>query len=110
MSEYRKENRQIKFRVSEDEYGKLEQSANSLQLSVAAFAKKRIMGYRIKPPKIDKAGAMEIAKQLRAIGTNVNQMAKETNMDVQLFKGADEQLAELQKIKEELQAIWQQLN
>lgn len=110
MSEYRKENRQIKFRVSEDEYGKLEQSANSLQLSVAAFAKKRIMGYRTKPPKIDKAGAMEIAKQLRAIGTNVNQIAKETNMDARILKGADEQLAELQHIKGELQAIWQQLS
>lgn len=110
MSEYRKENRQIKFRVSEDEYDKLEQSANSLQLSVAAFAKKRVVGYRIKPPKIDKAGAMEIAKQLRAIGTNVNQIAKETNMDASISREADEQLAELQKIKGELQAIWQQLS
>lgn len=110
MSEYRKENRQIKFRVSEDEYEKLEQSANSLQLSVAAFAKKRIMGYRMKPPRIDKSGAIEIAKQLRAIGTNVNQIAKETNMNAQILKGADEQLVELQEIKRELQVIWQQLS
>src|SRR5699024_3154545 len=32
--------------------------------------------FRMKPPKVDKSGAIEIAKQLRAIGNNVNQLTK----------------------------------
>src|SRR5699024_9068196 len=69
MGENRKDNRQIKFRVSDHEYEELEQTANNFHMSVPAFAKKRAMGYRMKPPKVDKSGAIEIAKQLRAIGT-----------------------------------------
>src|SRR5690625_6723408 len=48
-------------------------------MSVPAFAKKRALGYRMKPPKVDKSGAIEIAKQLRAIGNNVNQLTKRAN-------------------------------
>src|SRR5699024_11940314 len=66
MGENRKDNRQIKFRVSDHEYEELEQTANNFHMSVPAFAKKRALGYRMKPPKVDKSGAIEIAKQLRA--------------------------------------------
>src|SRR5699024_2367898 len=76
MGENRKDNRQIKFRVSDHEYEELEQTANNFHMSVPAFAKKRALGYRMKPPKVDKSGAIEIAKQLRAIGNNVNQLTK----------------------------------
>src|SRR5699024_10549385 len=67
MGENRKDNRQIKFRVSDHEYEELEQTANNFHMSVPAFAKKRALWYRMKPPKVDKSGAIEIAKQLRAI-------------------------------------------
>src|SRR5699024_11863608 len=77
MGENRKDNRQIKFRVSDHEYEELEQTANNFHMSVPAFAKKRALGYRMKPPKVDKSGAIEIAKQLRAIGNNVNQLRSE---------------------------------
>src|SRR5699024_1904296 len=77
MGENRKDNRQIKFRVSDHEYEELEQTANNFHMSVPAFAKKRALGYRMKPPKVDKSGAIEIAKQLRAIGNNVNQLTKQ---------------------------------
>src|SRR5699024_3242305 len=77
--ENRASNRQIKFRVDDSEYEKLEQTASSFNMSVPAFAKKRALGYRMIPPNIDKVGAIEIARQLRAIGNNVNQLTKRAN-------------------------------
>src|SRR5699024_10465612 len=105
MGENRKDNRQIKFRVSDHEYEELEQTANNFHMSVPAFAKKRALGYRMKPPKDDKSGAIEIAKQLRAIGNNVNQLTKRPNAS----KGKMDS-EELQAIKKEMQKIWQQFN
>lgn len=105
MSEKRKANRQIKFRVSEQEFDRLEATAASHQMSVPAFAKKRALGYRMTPPKVDKAGAIEMAKQLRGIGNNVNQLTKRANATNDVLNGA-----ELQAIKKELHAIWQQFS
>lgn len=105
MGENRKDNRQIKFRVSDHEYEELEQTANNFHMSVPAFAKKRAMGYRMKPPKVDKSGAIEIAKQLRAIGNNVNQLTKRANASNGKIDSE-----ELQAIKKELHKIWQQFN
>jgi len=105
VSENRKDNRQIKFRVSEHEFDRLEATAESHQMSVPAFAKKRALGYRMKPPRVDKSGAIEIAKQLRAIGNNVNQLTKQVNATNDVLNGA-----ELQAIKKELHRIWQQFS
>src|SRR5690625_3919113 len=105
MGENRKDNRQIKFRVSDHEYEELEQTANNFHMSVPAFAKKRALGYRMKPPKVDKSGAIEIAKQLRAIGNNVNQLTKRANASNGKIDSE-----ELQAIKKELHKIWQQFN
>lgn len=61
-------------------------------------------------PKVDRAGAIEIAKQLRAIGNNINQMARATNaaeLDPDL---AANLTAELQNVQKELNQVWQQLN
>lgn len=105
MKENRSSSRQIKFRVDDSEYEKLEHTANSFLMSVPAFAKKRALGYRMKPPKIDKSGAIEIAKQLRAIGNNVNQLTRQANAS---NRNIDSE--ELQAIKKELHEIWQQFN
>src|SRR5699024_5074 len=83
----------------------LEQTANNFHMSVPAFAKKRAMGYRMKPPKVDKSGAIEIAKQLRAIGNNVNQLTRRANASNGKIDSE-----ELQAIKKELHEIWQQFN
>lgn len=106
----RKEPKQISFRVSESEFEKLKRSAETLQMSVPAFVKSKAQGAKIVTPKIDRPGAVEIAKQLRAIGNNVNQMAKATNaaeLDPNL---AANLTAELQNVQKELNQIWQQLN
>src|SRR5699024_8602948 len=105
MGENRKDNRQIKFRVSDHEYEELEQTANNFHMSVPAFAKKRALGYRMKPPKVDKSGAIEIAKQLRAIGNNVNQLIRQANA-----RNGKIESEELQGIKKELDEICQQFN
>src|SRR5699024_2649196 len=105
MGENRKDNRQIKLRVSDHEYEDLEQTANNVRMSVPALAKRRAQGYRMKRPKVHKSGAMEIAKQLRAIGNNVNQLTKRANAS----NGKNDS-EELQAIKKELHKIWQQFN
>src|SRR5699024_6071214 len=101
----RKDNRQIKFRVSDHEYEELEQTANNFHMSVPAFAKKRALGYRMKPPKVDKSGAMEIAKQLRAMGNNVNQLPKRANAS----KGKIDS-EKLPASKKAFDKIWQRFN
>ncbi|WP_245339217.1 plasmid mobilization relaxosome protein MobC [Staphylococcus sp. GDY8P120P] len=59
----------------------------------------------MKPSKIDKSGAIEIAKQLRAIGNNVNQLTRRANASAGAIDSE-----ELQAIKKELHAIWQQFS
>src|SRR5699024_7901932 len=97
MGENRKDNRQIQFRGNNNEEEELEQTANNFHMSVPAFAKKRALGYRMKPPKVDESGAIEIAKQLRAIGNNVNQLTKRANASNGKIDSE-----ELQAIKKEL--------
>ena len=106
----RKEPKQISFRVSESEFEKLKRSAETLQMSVPAFVKSKAQGAKLVTPKIDRPGAVEIAKQLRAIGNNVNQMARATNaaeLDPNLAVNLTDELKQVQK---ELNQIWQQLN
>src|SRR5438270_313338 len=53
--------------------------AKEFQMSVPNFCKKKAQGARMRPPKIDREGAFEIARQLRAIGNNVNQLSERAN-------------------------------
>src|SRR5690625_2273959 len=105
MGENRKDNRQIKFRVSDHEYEELEQTENNIHISVPAYAKKRARDDSMKPSKVDKSGAIEIAKQLRAISNNINQLTKRENASNEKID-----IEELQAIKKELHKIWQQFN
>lgn len=106
----RKEPKQISFRVSESEFEKLKRSAEIFQMSVPAFVKSKAQGTKLVTPNVDRAGAIEIAKQLRAIGTNVNQMARFTNtVEVDPATAAN-LTAELQNIRKELNQLWETLN
>ena len=100
----RTENKQINFRVSEQEYQRLEQIANNLGMTVPTFCKKKAQGSKMKSPKIDRQGAIQIASELRRIGVNVNQMAKYLNSGE---SASERQIKALQK---ELNDIWRQLN
>ena len=75
----RKEPKQISFRVSESEYLKLQQSAETLNMSVPAFVKKKAQGSRLVAPKFDKETRQSIAKDLSKLGANANQIAKYCN-------------------------------
>ncbi|MEK4419196.1 MULTISPECIES: plasmid mobilization protein [unclassified Bacillus (in: firmicutes)] len=106
----RKECRQISFRVSEDEYVKLQQSAETLHLSVPNFVKKKAQGSRLVSPKFDKETRQIIARNLSQMGNNMNQISKychtnkDGNIDWQRLNYNIEQL------RKEVSELWQQLN
>ena len=106
----RKEPKQISFRVSESEYLKLRQSADTLNMSVPNFVKKKAQGSRLVAPKFDKATRQSIAKDLSKLGANANQIAKYCNQhqyDAPNYPALERNISEL---RERLDEIWQQLN
>lgn len=109
----RKEAKQISFRVTEGEYLKLEQSAETLKMSVPAFVKKKAQGAKLMTPKFEKETGMQVSRELRDIGKNVNQIARWCNQrqEEALEEKDVERLKEnLQRVQEELSRIWQQLS
>ena len=106
----RKEPKQISFRVSESEYLKLRQSAETLNMSVPAFVKKKAQGSRLVAPKFDKETRQSIARDLSKLGANANQIAKYCNQhqyDAPNYPALERNISEL---CERLDEIWQQLN
>lgn len=104
MGANRTENKQINFRVSEEEYQRLKKIADNFGMSVGAYCKERSKGSKLVAPKIDREGALNIATELRKIGTNINQIAKYVNID----KNAN--LGQINGIQRELNNIWQLLS
>lgn len=106
----RKAPKQISFRVSESEYLKLQQSAETLNMSVPAFVKKKAQGSRLVAPKFDKETRQSIARDLSKLGANANQIAKYCNQhqyDAPNYPALERNISEL---RERLDEIWQQLN
>ncbi|HDC7381139.1 MULTISPECIES: plasmid mobilization protein [Staphylococcus] len=106
----RKEPKQISFRVSESEYLKLRQSADTLNMSVPAFVKKKAQGSRLVAPKFDKETRQSIAKDLSMLGANANQIAKYCNQHQ--YEAPDYEALErnIKIVRERLDEIWQRLN
>ncbi|MDO6574933.1 MULTISPECIES: plasmid mobilization protein [Staphylococcus] len=106
----RKEPKQISFRVSESEYLKLKQSAETLNMSVPAFVKKKAQGSRLVAPKLDKTTRQSIAKDLSRLGANANQIAKYCNQhqhEAPNYKALERNISEL---RERLDEVWNKLN
>lgn len=103
----RKEPKQISFRVSEQEYEKLKQSAETLNMSVPAFVKKKAEGSRLVTPKFDKETRQTIVRELSGIANNTNQIAKVLNTK---YVDADDLKRNLQALRNEVNQLWQQLN
>nr|WP_277375625.1 MobC family plasmid mobilization relaxosome protein [Weissella paramesenteroides] len=99
----RKDSRQINFRVSEQDYSKLSQSAKTLNMSVPAFVKKKAQEARVVAPKIGAKEAQELTRQLAKIGGNLNQLTKHAN------QGGNVPAQALQELQSEVAHIWQQL-
>jgi hypothetical protein len=109
----RKEAKQISFRVSEGEYLKLEQSAETLSMSVPAFVKKKAQGAKLVTPKFEKETSVQLSRELRDIGKNVNQIARWCNQrqEEELQEKDIDRLEEnVQRVQEELNRIWQRLS
>ena len=102
----RKEPKQISFRVSEQEYEKLKQSAETLNMSVPAFVKKKAEGSRLVAPKFDKETRQTIVRDLSGIANNTNQIAKVLNTK---YVDADDLNRNLQALRNEVNQLWQQL-
>ena len=106
----RKQPKQISFRVSESEYLNLERSAKVLNISVPAFVKKKAQGARVVAPKINPDDSKEMARQLAALGNNVNQLAKRVNQIEFADKKTQELIAgDLSRALNGLGEIWRQL-
>ncbi|MFO8500684.1 plasmid mobilization relaxosome protein MobC [Staphylococcus aureus] len=110
----RKEPKQISFRVNEGEYEKLRSSAETLNMSVPSFVKKKAQGARLVAPKLDQATRQSIVKDLGSMGANVNQIAKWFNQHKEQAVNLPEQkyddlIKQFDDFKKELHEIWQQL-
>ena len=110
----RKEPKQISFRVNEGEYEKLRSSAETLNMSVPNFVKKKAQGSRLVAPKLDKETRQSIVKDLGTMGANVNQIAKWFNQHKEQAVHLPEQkyddlINQFDDFKKELHEIWQQL-
>ncbi|MBX5317928.1 MobC family plasmid mobilization relaxosome protein [Staphylococcus caprae] len=106
----RKEPKQISFRVSESEYLKLKQSAETLNMSVPAFVKKKAQGSRLVAPKLDKVTRQSMAKDLSKLGANVNQIAKYCNQHQYEAPNYEDLEYNINAVRERLNSIWQSLN
>ena len=104
----RKYSKQINVRVSESEYSKLKQSAETLNMSLPAFVKKKAKGAKLVAPKLEAKQAQNIVQQLNYLGNNVNQMAKALHTFGDRVE-VDEMNDKLEFIQKEMMKIWQQL-
>ena len=104
----RKDSKQINVRVSESEYLKLKQSAETLNMSLPAFVKKKAKGAKLVAPKLEAKQAQNIVQQLNYLGNNVNQMAKALHTFGDRVE-VDEMNDKLEFIQKEMMKIWQQL-
>ena len=65
--------------MSKLEYPKLQRSAETLNINVPAFVKKKAQVGRLLAPKSDQATRQSGAKDLSMLGANANQIAKYCN-------------------------------
>lgn len=105
----RKEPKQISFRVSESEYEKLRSSAETLNMSVPNFVKKKAQGSRLVAPKFDKETRQSIAKDLSKLGANVNQIAKYCNQHQHENPDYDALGRNINAVRERLNEIWEKI-
>ena len=105
----RKEPKQISFRVSEQEYSKLKQSAETLNMTVPNFVKKKAQGSRLVSPKFDKETRQSIAKDLSKLGVNVNQIAKYCNQHQHKAPNYEGLEYNINAVRERLDEIWKNL-
>lgn len=96
----------VPIRLSDEEFERCKEKADALGKSVPAFLRELALRQKVaapRPPFVDREGAQEIARELRAIGNNVNQLARRAN------EGAV-RVVELDAVQKELAEIWRLLS
>jgi hypothetical protein len=105
-SENRRRPRMVPIRLSDEEFERVREKADRLSLSVPGYLRELALQQKVKsprPPLVDREAGLEIARELRAIGNNVNQLARRAN------EGAV-RVVELDAVQKELAEIWRRLN
>ena len=105
----RKEPKQISFRVSESEYEKLRSSAETLNMTVPAFVKKKAQGARLVAPKLDQSTRQSVAKDLSMLGANANQIAKYCNQHQHEAPNYEALEHNINELRERLNDIWERI-
>ena len=106
----RKEPKQISFRVNEGEYEKLRSSAETLNMTVPAFVKKKAQGARLVAPKLDQATRQSVAKDLSMLGANANQIAKYCNQHQHEAPNYEALERNISELRERLDEVWNKIN
>ena len=101
-SENRRRQRMVPIRLSDEEYERLKDKADAVGVTVPAYLRELALRGRVRSPLIDREGALEIGRQIRAIGNNLNQLAKKAN------EGAA--VVHLGEVLEEVHEIRRRLN
>ena len=94
-----KKSKLLNFRLSEKEMERIRAKAEKANLTVSAY----ILSSALDKPIVVIDGLPDAVKELRRIGSNVNQLTTLVNMD-------KIRCVELGSVKEELTRIWQSLN
>lgn len=94
-------NRKITVRLSEKERKFLGEQADAGGMKIEPYIRELIMGNEIKSrPKEEWA---EVVRQVAAVGNNINQIAKNTNMGMEVTVDILKEVLEMQK------QIWERI-
>ena len=94
-------NRKITVRLSEKERKFLGEQADAGGMKIEPYIRELIMGNEVKSrPKEEWA---EVVRQVAAVGNNINQIAKNTNMDMEVTADILKEVLEMQK------QIWERI-
>lgn len=94
-------NRKITVRLSEKERKFLGEQADAGGMKIEPYIRELIMGNEIKSrPKEEWA---EVVRQVAAVGNNINQIARNTNMGVEVTVDILKEVLEMQK------QIWERI-
>lgn len=103
MSENRNRNNSVHVRLTGEEYEKLSAKAAAAEKTLPTFLRELGLNQEIESPLIRKEDATEIARQIRMIGNNLNQLTK-------LAHQGQIRVVEVDVARRELERLWQLLS
>lgn len=108
----RREQRQVNFRLDDVEFERMKTNADILSMTVSAYAKFRAKTSRDITVRFAHEDAVLFLKELGRIGTNINQIARFCNQQVEGFSAEEgEQLRlNLKEAQRRLDDLWQRLS